>query len=110
MADLGAIGSGHAFDGEYIWQVNVGGTMGSTSWTLKQDRSSDPSAVRHGPTSLSEVCLQRNDDTFYIGGWNDDIIYKLKAKPGTGRRVIDSWAMPVGIADSPIIQRPTCWL
>lgn len=101
-ADFGGDWAGDmAFDGTYIWQVNVGGdnavhkidpadgrvlgSISNSAWTGVSQRG---------------VAYNRNDDTFYIGGWNENIIYKVKGEswdnPGA---VIEQWAMAdLGIA------------
>lgn len=100
-ADFGGSWAGDmAFDGTFIWQVNVGGdnaihkidpanghTVGSIS-----------NAAWAG-VSQRGLAYNANDDTFYIGGWNEDIIYKFKGESwGNPGEVIEQWSMPVSIA------------
>ena len=100
-ADLGGYWAADmAFDGEYIWQVNVGGDNGI--YKLDPETGQVLVSISSSPwadISQRGLAYNENDDTFYIGGWNDDIIYKFKGetwdRPG---EVIDSWPMPVGIA------------
>lgn len=89
-----------AFDGQWLWQVGVGsgnpiykmdpatgevqGSISNRVWSAKAQRS---------------LAYNPNDDTFYIGGWNDRIIYHVKGEtwdvPG---EVLDKWPMPVPIS------------
>ena len=89
-----------AFDGEYLWQVNVGGDNAIYKMDPKTGEILgyivDPAWAAIPQRGLA---YNPSDDTFYIGGWVDDIIYKIKGEswdePGM---VIDRWTMPVGIA------------
>ena len=69
------------YDGTYIWQVNVGGDNALYQW--------DPHTgavinVLSDPDGIWDYVSQRGVgydpalDLFYIGGWNDDIIYEVK--------------------------------
>ncbi len=100
-ADFGGSWSGDmAFDGTYIWQVNVGGDNAI--------HKIDPAnghlvGSLHNATwagvSQRGLAYNANDDTFYIAGWNEDIIYKFKGESwGNPGEVIESWSMPVSIA------------
>jgi glutamine cyclotransferase len=85
-----------AFDGEYIWQVNVGGDNGIYKIDPDSGRVWDPYHNSVGPAfSQRGLAYNANDDTFYIGGWNEDIIYKIKGEswdnPG---EVIEQWSCP----------------
>ncbi|MEA4883951.1 MAG: PKD domain-containing protein [Clostridia bacterium] len=89
-----------AFTGESVWQVNVGGDNGI--YKLNPDTGAVLGSITTGAwagTSQRGLAYNSNDDTFYIGGWNEDIIYHIKgetwADPGG---VIDQWSMPVAIA------------
>lgn len=70
-----------AWDGEYVWQVNVGGDNG----IYQLDPASG--AVRnsiHDPSRTWDAVSQRGlaydkkRDVFYVGGWNHDRVYKIK--------------------------------
>ncbi len=100
-ADFGGSWAGDmAFDGTYIWQVNVGGdnAIYKIDPASGQTVGSIHNAAWAG-VSQRGLAYNANDDTFYIGGWNDDIIYKVKGEswdnPGA---VIEQWSMPVSIA------------
>lgn len=62
----------------------VQGSISNRVWSAKAQRS---------------LAYNPNDDTFYIGGWNDRIIYHVKGEtwdvPG---EVLDKWPMPVPIS------------
>jgi PKD repeat protein len=89
-----------AFDGANIWQVNVGGNNG----IYKLDPGSGAvlgSISGSVWTGISQrgLAYNSNDDTFYIGGWNEDIIYKIKGESwDTPGQIIEQWSMPVSIA------------
>ena len=89
-----------AFDGEHIWQVNVGGDNGI--YKLDPETGQVLGSISSLPwagISQRGLAYNANDDTFYIGGWNEDIIYKIKGEswdnPGA---VIEQWTFGVGIA------------
>ncbi len=89
-----------AFDGENIWQVNVGGDNGI--YKLDPETGQVLGSISSLPwagISQRGLAYNANDDTFYIGGWNEDIIYKIKGEswdnPGA---VIEQWTFGVGIA------------
>jgi len=91
-----------AWDGQYLWQVNVGGDNG-----IYQIDPADGSVANsiHDPSGTWDSISQRGlaydkkTDTFYIGGWNEDIVYHIKGlswdNPG---EIIDSFSLPVSIA------------
>ncbi|MDI7248336.1 MAG: PKD domain-containing protein, partial [Bacillota bacterium] len=91
-----------AWDGQYLWQVDVGGDNG-----IYQIDPADGSVVNsiHDPsgtwdsTSQRGLAYDKKTDTFYIGGWNEDIVYHIKGlswdNPG---EIIDSFSLPVTIA------------
>ena len=88
------------FDGEYIWQVNVGGDNGV--YKLNPETGAVAGSMRTGAwTSAAQrgLAYDVNDDTFFVGGWVDDQIYKIKGEswdnPG---EVLDQWEMQVGVA------------
>ena len=56
------------------------------------------SAVTMG--TISQQAWPATNVTFYIGGWNEDIIYKIKGGGGLISAVIEQWTFK-GIADSP---------
>ena len=89
-----------AFDGRYIWQVNVGGD--NAIYKIDPQTGEQVGKISGSIwTSISQrgLAYNANDDTFYIGGWNEDIIYKIKGEswdnPG---EIIEQWSMAVGIA------------
>ncbi|MGI6540477.1 MAG: PKD domain-containing protein [Bacillota bacterium] len=100
-ADFGGSWSGDmAFDGTYIWQVNVGGD--NAIYKVDPASGQTVGSIRNtawASVSQRGLAYNANDDTFYIGGWNEDVIYKLKGEswdsPGA---VIEQWSMPVSIA------------
>ncbi|HPU62227.1 MAG TPA: PKD domain-containing protein [Bacillota bacterium] len=100
-ADFGGSWSADmAFDGTYIWQVNVGGD--NAIYKIDPANGQTVGSIYNsawGATSQRGLAYNANDDTFYIGGWNEDIIYKIKGEswdnPG---QVIEQWSMPVSIA------------
>ena len=82
-ADFGGSWSADmAFDGTYIWQVNVGGD--NAIYKIDPNGQTVGSIYNSawGATSQRGLAYNANDDTFYIGGWNEDIIYKIKEKAG----------------------------
>jgi PKD repeat protein len=100
-ADFGGSWAGDmAFDGTYIWQVNVGGDNAI--------HKIDPATGNHvgsisgsGWTAISQrgLAYNPNDDTFYVGGWNEDIVYKIMGETwGTPGQIIEQWSLPVSIA------------
>ncbi|HBK60851.1 MAG TPA: hypothetical protein DDZ84_08675, partial [Firmicutes bacterium] len=61
------------FDGEYIWQVNVGGDNGV--YKLNPETGAVAGSMRTGAwTSAAQrgLAYDVNDDTFFVGGWVDD--------------------------------------
>lgn len=89
-----------AFDGSHIWQVSVGGDNA----IYKMDPATGEVAGSiWGPdwTNTSQRGLAYNpmDDTFYVGGWNEYKIYKIKGErwdsPG---EVIEEWYVQIGVA------------
>ncbi len=100
-ADFGGSWAGDmAFDGSYIWQVNVGGD--NAIYKLDPANGTVLGWISgSGWTGVSQrgLAYNANDDTFYIGGWNDDIIYKIKGEswdaPG---QILEQWSMTAGIA------------
>ncbi len=100
-ADFGGTWAGDiTFDGEYIWQVNVGGD--NAIYKIDPETGEivgslfDPS---WSYISQRGLAYNPNDDTFYTGGWNTGMIYKIKGeswdRPG---EIIDEWWMDVGTA------------
>ena len=88
------------FDGTYIWQVNVGGD--NAIHKIDPRNGQKVGSISGSPwanVSQRGLAYNANDDTFFIGGWNEDIIYKIKGEswdnPG---QVIEQWSMPVAIA------------
>ncbi len=89
-----------AFDGEHVWQVSVGGSNGI--FKLHPETGEILGTIARSPwahTSQRGLAYNSNDDTFYIGGWKEDIIYHIKGEswdePG---EVIEEWSLPVTIA------------
>jgi subtilisin family serine protease len=70
-----------AWDGSYIWQVNVGGDNGiyqlnpATGAVLNTIH--DPSHTWDA-TSQRGLAYDKKTDVFYIGGWNQNRVYKIK--------------------------------
>jgi len=69
------------WDGNYIWQVNVGGDNGI--YKLDPANGNVLSSI-HDPSHTWDAVSQRGlaydrkKDVFYIGGWNQDRVYKIK--------------------------------
>ncbi|MGB2696683.1 MAG: glutaminyl-peptide cyclotransferase [Candidatus Zixiibacteriota bacterium] len=69
------------WDGQYIWQVNVGGDNGM--YQLDPKSGAVLNSI-HDPDHTWDAISQRGlaydkrKDVFYIGGWNQDRIYKIK--------------------------------
>ncbi|MCD6417956.1 choice-of-anchor J domain-containing protein [bacterium] len=85
------------YDGTIIWQVNVGGDNGLYGWSPATgeviDTISDPDGIWDA-NSQRGVAYDAAEDVFYIGGWNDNIVYKIKGKswdnPG---EIITAWSL-----------------
>jgi len=107
------------FDGTCIWQINL--DLGKAAiYKIHPANGQIVGSIRNGTwasTDQRALAYNANDDTFYIGGWYQDIIYKIKGEswddPGA---VIEQWSMPVTIAglayhpvaDVLIISSSTC--
>ena len=86
------------YDGEYIWQVNVGGDNALYQW---DPHDGTVISTLTDPTGWWDFVSQRGVgydaalDIFYIAGWNDDVIYEIKGttwdNPG---EIIRAWASP----------------
>jgi subtilisin family serine protease len=69
------------WDGNYIWQVNVGGDNGI--YKLDPANGNVLGSI-HDPSHTWDAVSQRGlaydkkTDVFYIGGWNQDRVYKIK--------------------------------
>lgn len=69
------------WDGNYIWQVNVGGDNGI--YKLDPANGNVLSSI-HDPSHTWDAVSQRGlaydrkTDVFYIGGWNQNRVYKIK--------------------------------
>ncbi|MEM2950092.1 MAG: hypothetical protein QXV52_03265 [Nitrososphaeria archaeon] len=70
-----------AWDGRYLWQVNVGGDnniyrldpiTGEVTAVI-----SDPDHIWNA-VSQRALAYDRTTDTFYIGGWNQDKMYRIQ--------------------------------
>lgn len=103
-----------AWDGQYLWQVNVGGDNG-----IYQIDPADGSVISsiHDPDGTWDWISQRGlaydnkTDTFYIGGWNEDIVYHIKGLSWeTPGEIIDSFYMPVGIAGLAYHPKGVLWV
>ncbi|MDD4336844.1 MAG: PKD domain-containing protein, partial [Firmicutes bacterium] len=92
-----------AYDANHnlMWQVNVGGDNGI--YGLDPTTGAVVESITSGGawTTVSQRGLAYDDetDTFYIGGWNQDIVYHIKGlswdEPGA---IIDQWYFSVSIA------------
>ncbi|MGH2657205.1 MAG: carboxypeptidase regulatory-like domain-containing protein [Actinomycetota bacterium] len=80
-------------------QVNVGGDNGIYCWSL-DDGSVQYSITGSFPwTTISQrgLAYRADDDTFYIGGWNQDILYHVRGlSHGTPGEVISQCSPPDG--------------
>ncbi len=95
-ADFGGYWSADtAFDGTYIWQVNVGGD--NAIHKIDPANGQIVGSIQNSAwASVSQrgLAYNSNDDTFYIGGWNEDVIYKIKGESWDSRgEVIEHWSM-----------------
>ena len=95
-ADFGGYWSADmAFDGTYIWQVNVGGD--NAIHKIDPANGQIAGSIRNlawATVSQRGLAYNSNDDTFYIGGWNEDVIYKIKGESWDSRgEVIEHWSM-----------------
>ena len=94
----GVWGGDFAWDGQYLWQVNVGSpndikqldpTNGQVVHSI-----SDPNHLWDS-TSQRGLAYKEEDDTFYIGGWNQDIVYHIKGLSwGTPGEILDQFPFP----------------
>lgn len=83
-----------AWDGQYLWQVNVGGDNG-----IYQLNPSNGAVINsiHDPNHVWDSISQRGlaydrvEDVFYVGGWNQDMVYRIKGL---------SWSNPGEILSS----------
>jgi len=86
-----------AWDGQYIWQVRVGSVGGDNGIYQLDPASGEVLNSIHDPAHKWDAISQRGlaydkrKDVFYIGGWNQNRIYKIKGL---------SWANPGEILDS----------
>ena len=70
-----------AYDGQYLWQVNVGGDNGI--YQLDPATGAVVNSI-HDPnynwdaTSQRGLAYDPSEDVFYVGGWNDDMVYRIK--------------------------------
>jgi len=105
-----------AYDGQFMWQVKVGEDNALYQWDpntgVIENIISDPDFWWDW-FSQRGVGYDPARDIFYVGGWNEDIIYQIKGLswPNPGDR-IQEWFSPVsgiaGIAFSN--SRRTVWL
>ncbi len=96
----GAWGGDMTYDGRYIWQVNVGGDNDLYQW---DPYTGAVVGTISDPTGYWDYISQRGVgydaalDIFYIGGWNDNLIYEIKGQswdnPG---EIIRAWSDPFG--------------
>ena len=88
-----------AFDGAAVWQLNVGGNNGL--YRLDPETGEVLASITSVPWGISQrgLAYDPETDTFFVGGWNEDVIYRVAglSHPNPGAR-IESWSMPVGIA------------
>ena len=77
-------------------QVNVGGDNGIYCWSL-DDGSVQYSITGSFPwTTISQrgLAYRPDDDTFYIGGWNQDILYHVKGNSYPDKGAVISQCNP----------------
>jgi len=95
-----------AWDGEYLWHVNVGGD--NRIYCIDPADGEVVTSIRD-PYGIWDATSQRGiaydpvEDVFYIGGWNQLVIYKIAGlswpRPGEILRTYDDSTLPVaGIA------------
>jgi len=95
-----------AWDGRYLWQVKVGGDNGI--YALDPANGAIVAEI-HDPDHIWDAISQRGltydpvEDVFFIGGWNQGVIYKIAGlswpEPGKIQRVYDDYLLPIaGIA------------
>ena len=86
---------------DLMWQVNVGGDNGIYGLDPETGEvvMSITSGGRWTSTSQRGLAYDAHTDTFYIGGWNEDIIYHIMGPSwSTPGAIIESWSFPVGIS------------
>ena len=110
---VGAWPADMAWDGHCIWQVNVGGDNGI--YQLDPTDGTVLSSI-HDPSHTWDAISQRGlaydkrEDVFYVGGWNQDMVYTIKGlswdNPG---EIMNSFYFPnvSGLAWHP---RGTLWI
>jgi len=110
---VGAWGADMAWDGEYIWQVNVGGDNGI--YKLDPSNGEVLNSI-HDPAHTWDAKSQRGlaydkrADVFYVGGWNLDRVYKIKGlswdNPG---HILNSFYFP-GVSGLAWHPEGTLWI
>ena len=76
-------------------QVAVGGDNGIHCWD--QDTGAEVGAITSGEwTSISQrgLAYKATDDTFFVGGWNDGIIYQVQGLGGSSPGAVISTCTP----------------
>lgn len=86
---------------DYLCSVNVGGDNGIYCWDRATGAVTESITGAFAWTAISQrgLAYRPDDDTFYIGGWNDDILYHIAglshATPG---EVLDQCSFTAGIS------------
>jgi subtilisin family serine protease len=90
-ADMAAVPSRNA-----ICQVNVGGNNGIYCWNPATGEVTDQIAGVFPWTATSQrgLAYRPDDDTFYIGGWNEGIVYHIKGLSHPDRGAVISQCSP----------------
>jgi hypothetical protein len=99
----GSWGGDMAYDAGRDWMcsVNVGGDNGIYCWDPDDGTLTGSITGAFAWTSISQrgLAYRPDDDTFYIGGWNQNILYHIKGLSwDTPGEVLDQCATPTGMS------------
>jgi hypothetical protein len=86
-----------ALNDQEMCQVNVGGDNGIYCWSKSSGDVTRSISGSFPWTSISQrgLAYRADDDTFYIGGWNDDTLYHVRGfSHGTPGEVISQCPYP----------------
>ncbi|GAB2695927.1 carboxypeptidase regulatory-like domain-containing protein [Thalassiella azotivora] len=82
-----------------VCQVAVGGDNGIHCWDPATGQEDDVLTGPWSAVSQRGVAYRADDDTFYVGGWNEDVVYHVAgpshAEPGA---VLSSCSAPLALA------------
>lgn len=79
-----------------VCQVNVGGDNGIYCWDPSTGNVSDSIAGSFPWTGISQrgIAYRPDDDSFYVGGWNEGVIYHVKGLSYPDRGAVIGSCMP----------------